>query len=81
MSNIKQSRLNQVYECIRVAGGVGLTAQEVAACVGLSAGGWLKAILHELEGGGWLRHEVAMVETDAGLREAKRYSVTDKVIA
>ena len=73
MSKIKQYRFGQVYNCIKNAGGAGLTVNEISDCVGLAAGGWLKAILQEMVGYGWVRREDVLIETGHGLREAARY--------
>lgn len=75
MSKVKDFRLRQVYKCVADAGGAGLTVNEIAACVGLAAGGWLKTMLQEMVGYGWLRREDVLVETGRGLRVAARYFV------
>lgn len=67
-SPVRDLRYQQAYECVSKAGGAGATLVEIGECLGVKVSPYLRDVMDEMVGFGWVSKTQSMIKTKRGLR-------------
>jgi hypothetical protein len=75
ISPIKEERYKQAYSCIGEGGKEGVTLAEIAKCLSIKVSPYLRNMVEEMIGYGWVQKKQAMIQTGRGLRMGWKFRV------